>query len=89
MRKWKLPGAQSRQNSHESTGSRLRLLSMAAGALTLGAGVLALGGTQVASATGYTTGTAQSVSGTAEPQRGGLLHVGRLCRRRRQRGDLG
>ena len=64
MRKWKLPGAHRRQSSHESTGSRMRLLSMTVGALTLGAGVLALGGSQVASATGYSTGTAQSVSGT-------------------------
>jgi hypothetical protein len=39
-------------------------LSVAAAALALGAGLLAIGGSQLASAAGYTTGTAQSVSGT-------------------------
>ena len=64
MRNRKLPDDQRWQRSRESTRGRMRLLSVAAGALTLGAGLLAIGGTQVASASGYTTGTAQSVSGT-------------------------
>jgi hypothetical protein len=64
MRKRKLPGVQRRQNNDEASGGRMRLLSMVVGALTLGAGLLAAGGSQAASASGYTTGTAQSVSGT-------------------------
>jgi hypothetical protein len=63
MTKRKLPGEQ-RLKSQDSTGGRLRLLSVAVGALALGAGLLAIGGAQAASATGYTTGTAASVSGT-------------------------
>src|SRR5271170_6379814 len=64
MTKRKLPSQMRRQRSRETTGSRMRLLSMAAGALALGAGLLAIGATQAASASGYTTGTAQTVSGT-------------------------
>ncbi len=64
MRKSKLPGGQGRQGSRQSTRGRMRLLSVAAGALTLGAGLLAIGGTGAASASGYAPGTAQAVSGT-------------------------
>jgi hypothetical protein len=64
MNKRKLSGPMRGQHNRESTSGRIRLLSVAAGALTLGAGLVAMGGTQAASASGYTTGTAQSVSGT-------------------------
>jgi hypothetical protein len=64
MKKLKLPVLHKRQRDRESTGGRMRLLGVTAGALALGFGLLAVGGVGAASASGYTTGTAQSVSGT-------------------------